>query len=152
VVSKVGGRVDLLPLWEANRYTRSFVELRRCTLELQEFITNALVQIVAGIADARDKTSSHDATIGSGRVYGRTDIAGTITDQHGRQWSSVEFDVMLAEASGKDTKGGIGVYLGAVGLGSHGASHSDTETRSRIKFTVPIVYPGAREGQNDLTT
>jgi hypothetical protein len=119
-------------------------------VELQEFLTNALVQIIAGIPDARDKSAPHDVIIGSGQVYGRTDIAGTITDEHGRQWSSVEFDVMLAEASGKDTKGGIGVYLGAVGLGSHGASHSDTETRSRIKFTVPIVYPGSRHESNDM--
>ena len=119
-------------------------------MELQEFITNALVQIITGIADARDKTASHDAIIGSGRVYGRTDGAGTITDEDGRQWSSVEFDVMLAEGSGKDTKGGIGVYLGAVGLGSHGASHSGIETRSSIKFTVPIVYPGSREPKKPL--
>ena len=65
-----------------------------------------------------------------------------VTDDNGKPISNVEFDIALAEANAKDTKGGIGVFLGSVGLGSQGSSHGESSSHSRIKFSVPIVFPG----------
>jgi len=111
-------------------------------VNLQEFIKNALSQIVAGVADAQTEAKKHGATVGSDEVYGNLGEAKVITDAQGRPISYIEFDVALAEANATDTKGGIGVFLGSVGLGSQGASHGESSTHSRIKFAVPIVFPG----------
>lgn len=111
-------------------------------MNLQEFIQTALSEIVAGVAEARIEGGRHGATIGSNRVFGHLKEAGIITDQNGRPVTTVEFDIALAEANATDTKGGIGVFLGTVGLGSQGASHGESSSNSRIKFSVPIIFPG----------
>lgn len=113
-------------------------------MELQEFITTALTEIVAGVAKASDLAGEHGGKVGSMKLYGHVKDNKVMTDEDERPVTTVEFDIALAEASSKDTKGGIGVYLGAVGLGSQGASHGEESTHSRIKFTVPIVLPDAK--------
>ncbi len=113
-------------------------------MELQEFIKTALTEIVAGVSEASKAAKEHGGSVGSVRLYGYTKENKVITDENGRPVATVEFDIALAEGSSKDTKGGIGVYLGAVGLGSQGASHGEASTHSRIKFSVPIILPNAQ--------
>lgn len=109
-------------------------------MNLEDFIKTALTEIVAGVAAARTEMQKHGGNAGSIASYG--DSKGVRTDAEGRQIQLVEFDIALADASSTDTKGGIGVFLGAVGLGSQGASHGESTTTSRIKFSVPLVLPG----------
>ena len=112
-------------------------------MDLQEFIRTALVDIAAGVAEARDAVAEHGGEVGAMKTYGRVDLAGIVTDAKDRPIATVEFDIALAEAKGTDTKGAIGVFLGSVGLGSQGASHKDASSHSRIRFSVPMVLPGA---------
>lgn len=111
-------------------------------MKLQEFIKTALGEIIAGVAEARTEAKKHGASIGSNVVYGDLKEAKIFTDEKGRPVASVDFDIALAEANATDTKGGIGVFLGTVGLGSQGASHGETSSNSRIRFSVPVVFPG----------
>ena len=111
-------------------------------MNLREFIREALTEIVSGVAEARISAAEHGALVGSDQVYGYTKEAKILTDNNGRTVSLVEFDIALAAADARDTKGGIGVFLGSVGLGSQGASHGETSSNSRIKFSVPVVLPG----------
>ena len=113
-------------------------------MELQEFIKTALSEIVAGVAEASELTQEHGGKAGSMKLYGYVKDNKIMTDENERPVTTVEFDIALAEGNSKDTKGGIGVYLGTVGLGSQGASHGETSTHSRIKFTVPIILPEAK--------
>jgi hypothetical protein len=111
-------------------------------VNLQEFIKTALGEIVAGVADAQAEATKHGAGVGSMQVYGHTKEAKILTDENNRPITMVEFDIVLSEASAKDTKGGIGVFLGTVGLGSQGASHGESSSHSRVRFSVPVVLPG----------
>lgn len=113
-------------------------------MELQEFIKTAISEIVAGVAEASELCEAHGGRAGSMQLYGYVKDNKVMTDEDERPVTTVEFDIALTEGSSKDTKGGIGVYLGAVGLGSQGASHGETSTHSRIKFTVPVVLPNAK--------
>jgi hypothetical protein len=119
-------------------------------MNLQEFIKTALGEIIAGVAEARTEAIKHGASVGSDPAYGYTKEASIVTDANGRTITNVEFDVALAEASGSQTKGGIGVFLGSVGLGAQGASHGETSSHSRIKFSVPIVLPGDKRKEVDF--
>ncbi len=111
-------------------------------MNVQEFISTAITEIVAGVADARAAVSEYGASAGSDKVYGFTKDQKIITDANGRQVTLVEFDIALTQADSTDTKGGIGVFLGSVGMGSQGASHGESTTHSRIKFKVPVILPG----------
>lgn len=109
-------------------------------MNLQHFVKTALVDIVAGVSAARIEMKQHGSDAGSIPLFG--DTKGVRTDGAGKQVQIVEFDVALADSNSTDTKGGIGVLLGAVNLGSQGASHGERTSTSRIKFSVPIVLPG----------
>lgn len=111
-------------------------------MNVQEFIKTAITEIVAGVAEARASVAEYGASAGSDKVYGYVKDNKVMTDAKGRQVTLVEFDIALAQIEGTDTKGGIGVFLGTVGLGSQGASHGESSTHSRIKFNVPVVLPG----------
>lgn len=111
-------------------------------MNIQEFIKTSITEIVLGVADARDAIEGYGAKAGSDRVYGNTKENKILTDGDGRQVTSVEFDIALTSADSTDTKGGIGVFLGAVGVGSQGASHGESSSHSRIKFKVPVFLPG----------
>lgn len=112
-------------------------------MNLQDFVKTALVDIVVGVANARAELKQHGSDAGSIPQYG--DVKGVRTDNNGKQIQTVEFDVALADSSSTDTKGGIGVLLGAVNLGTHGSSRGESSSTSRIKFSIPLVLPGGDE-------
>lgn len=114
-------------------------------MNVQEFIKTALVEIIAGVSEARDAANEYGAIVGSDKAYGNVKEAKIITDENGRIISNVEFDIALSQIDSTDTKGGIGVFLGSVGVGSQGASHGENSSHSRIKFSVPVVFPGKTE-------
>ena len=114
-------------------------------MNLQEFIKTALTEIIAGVAEASQTAQEHGGSVGSMKLYGWVKENKVLTNDNGLPVATVEFDIALAELNSKDTKGGIGVYLGAVGLGSQGASHGEASTHSRLKFSVPVVLPTAKK-------
>ncbi len=113
-------------------------------MELQEFIKTALTEIVSGVAEASESAAELGGSVGTMRLYGYVKENKVVTNENDMPVAMIDFDIALAETAGTDTKGGIGVYLGAVGLGSQGASHGETSSHSRIKFSVPVVLPSAK--------
>lgn len=109
-------------------------------MELQEFIKTALTEIVAGVSEASESAKSHGGSVGNMKLYGLCAENKVARNENDIPLVLVEFDIALAEANTKDTKGGIGVYLGAVGLGSQGASHGEASSQ----FSVPVVLPSAK--------
>jgi hypothetical protein len=53
----------------------------------------------------------------------------------------VEFDVAVTTTENTGTKGGIGVFVGAVGFGSQGHSDAGKTQLSRLKLSVPTLLP-----------
>lgn len=53
----------------------------------------------------------------------------------------VEFDVALTVTEGTGTKGGIGVFVGAINLGSAGESKNENVSISHVRFRVPLQLP-----------
>src|SRR5687768_17327384 len=100
-------------------------------MNLHEFVKTALLEIIGGVSEARAEAEKLDAVIGSDPAYGPATATKVLTHSDGRTFSVVEFDVALAHASGTSTKGGIGVFLGTVGLGSQGATHGEATSTSR---------------------
>ena len=53
----------------------------------------------------------------------------------------VEFDIAVTATEGKENKGGIGVALGSIGLGTSRKEELEHVAQNRIKFGIPMVYP-----------
>jgi hypothetical protein len=113
-------------------------------MDLKEFVEQALCDIVADVAAAREPARELRAYIGSDVVDSFAPDADIMRDAKGRIVSLVEFDVALAQTTGAKTKGGIGVFLAGMGAGTQAALQDETSNKSRIKFSVPVVFTGKR--------
>jgi hypothetical protein len=115
-------------------------------LELNEFVAQTLSQIASGVKEAQSSAKSVGAVINPhfNTTWSEAGQHGFLNSSHGFA-SIVEFDVALTVTAGTGTKGGIGVFAGAVTLGSSGQSQNEHSTVSRVKFSVPVVLP-AYEG------
>ena len=93
-------------------------------MELKEFISNALVDLVLAIEDAQERTKDSAASISySGSGY------------------NVEFNISLTESESKDKSGGIGVAFGNLGIKGNAKSNDSNISLTSIRFSVPVAYP-----------
>ncbi len=114
-------------------------------IELRDFVAETLKQVIDGVCLAQDHAKAKGAIISEGRVgmpeRGYSQTMGTPERE-------IEFDVAITKIEGTETQGGIGVFVGPVGLGSRGKSDESNSTVSRIKFSVPVSFPAMVEADN----
>ena len=114
-------------------------------MNLQDFVAQALSQIIEGVVAAQDAAEKRGAKVNP-LLTGTTESLSS----QGLLWSGddtaqvVHFDVALTTTEGTGTKGGIGVFVGAVALGSAGQSRNEATSVSRVKFSVPLTLPAPR--------
>ncbi len=121
---------------------------------LQQFVTETLNQILKGVSEAQrtnnyngieiNPTLTHYTNAGHSEFIGKEAKlpADIVVNRDGKVMVMVDFDVVITTSEGTGTKGGIGVFVGAVGLGSQGQSSQASTSESRVKFRVPVVMPG----------
>lgn len=109
-------------------------------MELKDFISETLNQIIDGVKDAQEHAKGTGAAI-SPMAYG----GEPGPELNGMPVKDIEFDVAVTATEGTKTKGGIGVFVGPVGLGTHGQSDTASSSISRIKFVVPLSLPEQQE-------
>ena len=115
-------------------------------MELKEFVAETLKQIVGGVKDAQAAVKGEGGEINPPFFISGEAAKGILIHREhdipsGKAVHIVEFDVALTVVEGKGTKGGIGVFVGPVGIGTQGQSSSENASVSRIKFQVPITLP-----------
>ena len=120
-------------------------------MDLQEFIKQSLVQIVAGIVDAQKEVEANGATINpSGLILVPEKVSGHARTDDGNVTQNIEFDVAVTSTEGTGSKGGVGIAIGVVALGTQANSQQSSQAVSRLRFTVPILLPTQRLGDTDL--
>lgn len=119
-------------------------------MDLKDFVKESLVQISKGIVEANLELQEVGAIINplhvivnsdNSQAYGRT---GTSQSYHknSRVVEKVEFDVAVVAEEGTQTKAGIKLSVATLGLNAGGQSNASDRSESRIKFTIPVVFPG----------
>jgi hypothetical protein len=111
-------------------------------MKLEEFITETINQIISGISKTHDHAKEMGATVNPKlKREVRRHSTGETKVESRSPIHTVEFDVAVTTTEGKGTKGGIGVFVGPVGIGSQGQRESSNTSVSRIKFSVPVIFP-----------
>jgi len=103
-------------------------------MELKDFVKETLTQIMSGIIEAQNSDiikESKSAIVPSGQFSKDIDVRN----------KEISFDVAVTTDKSTGTKGGIGIFVGPVGIGSQGQTDKSNTNVSRIKFTVPVYYP-----------
>ncbi len=125
-------------------------------MELKQFVSETLVQIVEGIMDADARIANSGAAVNPQNVvtnksgdgpYGF--YAGNKDVKYRPAVQEISFDVVVTASKGTETKGGIGIQVGAIALGSTGKSDAGTASESRIQFSVPLLLPNSK---NNITS
>jgi len=109
-------------------------------LELDEFVSQVLRQIVKGVKTAQDEVAGQGGKVNPAMDSG----AGAWDRETGTPIQEVRFDVAVSAAEGTKTKGGVGVVIATFALGSHGQSEASHSALSRITFSVPLLLPVAK--------
>ena len=117
------------------------------TVELKDFVAQALTQITEGVAEAQENLHSSGARVNprlrNVLPQGDKNFAslGWADGEGGNPVLMVKFDVAVTASEGTKTKGGIGVVTGILSLGSTGATDKDNSSATRISFQVPRMLP-----------
>jgi hypothetical protein len=117
-------------------------------MNLQEFISESLRQIIEGISDVSGVALSKGAELNPAQHKWRHGEGRYFDKATGRPLTDVEFDIAVSAQEDKKTKGGIGIVVASMTLGSSGESGVATETISRVKFALPVVLPSTRNLDN----
>jgi hypothetical protein len=109
-------------------------------MELKQFISEALFQLIDGVVEAQSKVDS---------LGGR--VIPFVRDPEKKSLYSktpddlpvvfVDFDISVEAQEGTGTKGGVGVVTGMFNLGSSGESKENKQLSNRIKFSIPVALP-----------
>lgn len=111
-------------------------------MELKDFVAESIKQIIDGINEAKTYGEANGARINPHHQIHNSHNANSRRDRTtGETIETIDFDVAVTVTEGTQTKGGIGVFTGFAGLGSQGQSEAANSSVSRLRFTVPIVFP-----------
>ena len=110
-------------------------------MELNEFISQTIKEIFDGIKNVQSNYKTDNGSVNSDTISCNTDVWKLWGKDTYQPAHLIEFDVAVTTTEGKGTKGGIGVFVGPVGLGSQGKSEISNTSYSRIKFSVPVFLP-----------
>lgn len=78
----------------------------------------------------------------SAKAYGRTVKPDAAATEGSRVVEKVEFDVAVVAQAGQEGSAGAKLSIASIGFGADGKTQSSNKIESRIKFSIPVVYPG----------
>lgn len=117
-------------------------------MDLRTFVSETLTQISKGIADAQ--AANPDVRIcppvNTSATGGQQSIQGD-----GKAVQEIIFDIAVTAAENDSTKGEGGIKVFYMSFGASGEHATQNATVSRIKFSLPVLWPVAggipRHGQ-----
>ena len=121
-------------------------------MELKDFISETLCELIGGVADAQKKIKSDQTTqkaVINPAVHKQTvsenhpGLLGMNLNQAGQVVISVDFNVAITvtDAENAEGKGKINVLSGLFGVSGGISSTSENKSISSVKFTIPISLP-----------
>lgn len=109
-------------------------------MELKEFVSKAITDIVSGLVEAQESIKDLGATINPIGIKSAGETVGDSYYENEVQVQRIEFDVVVTSVKDSEAKGGIGV-VGVVNLGASRATNDSMTNATSLKFSVPIVFP-----------
>jgi hypothetical protein len=115
-------------------------------MDLKDFVSQTLIQIATGVNEAHAQVKELGGAVNPSLNSGHETASklGFLYTKDSAMAPIVQFDVALTVTEGTGTKGGIGIFAGAVNLGSSGQSQNEQSSVSRVKFAVPLKLPSHR--------
>lgn len=110
-------------------------------MELQIFIAETIKSILDGIKQAQEYAKLSGGTIVPSELNFKSDLPGTHWDDDGVIMEKIDFDVAVTVTDTNTKEGKAGISVWGIGAGIKGQENSKNESISRIKFSIPVIYP-----------
>jgi len=108
-------------------------------MDLQEFISEALMQVCNGIKDAQDKTSKKEIEENVKDYFEAYIVPYNPIEKSALY--KVDFDITIGLQKKTNKKLGISVISSDLGFGFAKNKDNINSVTSRMKFTIPVIYP-----------
>ncbi len=119
-------------------------------MELREYISITLTDIIGGIEDAQEEIKQSESRKNKGTLINPKgaflDKGNIQTFVHSisapqRIVERIEFEVLVELEAGEEGKVGIGVFSGVLGIGGQAKLEDKSTEANRLKFSIPVVFP-----------
>lgn len=117
-------------------------------MELKDFIKESLVQINLAIEESNEELKHSDAVINPGGIQVNSDgyqafgrETHVMAKKNFRVVQKIDFDVAVYAQD--DTSKGVGakISIASIGIGADGKEVKTNKSESRLKFSIPVIYP-----------
>lgn len=112
-------------------------------MDIKEFVAGALTQLVQGLNDAQGEIMKAGGSVNPPVL--ETDQRRLIfcnnTESGKTIIAEIEFDIALTVTQSEGNKAAIGVFTALIGAGAQTQAESVGQNTSRIKFSVPVLFP-----------
>jgi len=117
-----------------NAYTQEI------NMELKDFVSETLKQVMEGVKMAQEKAAEVGGTINPQGfvVPGKSMPMNTGLSITGQM---IDFDIVVSTQDTDKAKGGVGIFVGEIGIGVKGEAESQSTAVNRIRFSVPVYLP-----------
>ena len=127
---------------------------KKKNMELREFISETIIQIMEGIIDAQEAVANKNGLVNPkrlGNTPGDTPMA-VVVDEYtkgvNRRIEIIDFEVALTEVEKSDKKVGIGVGFSNITMGSERKKGGENTSFTTVKFSIPVVFPCQSQGES----
>lgn len=116
-------------------------------MNLEDFVASSLAQISAGIRKAQEQAAGSGAWINpAGQIQGHKERTPIEIDVGAHVYlENVDFDVAVSAATDQSADAGGGIRVLGLQLGAEGAVKYENSSISRVRFSVPVVWPYERK-------
>ena len=111
-------------------------------IELKDFVTQTLKEIIDGVISAQEYAREKDAEVIPNIINNRIPTNGNFIYISGGNYANIiEFDIAVTASDNVEAEHKIGVMVFGIGAGAQGKDNSSNATVSRIKFSIPVLLP-----------
>ena len=115
-------------------------------MELKDFITETLTQMMEGVKNAQEKAKEVGAIVNP-EANDSSKHYIEVGNEHIASIQNVEFEIALTASTTEETKKGINVAFAAIELGRGKGNNEQNSAINKIKFEIPIVLPCTVQGE-----
>lgn len=112
-------------------------------MNLKDFVSETLTQIIEGVKDAQEKARKYNGRVNPDiwRTPDNLSKENIVETSDGKLVQIIDFNIALTVLKEDDNKTGVGIFVGGLGIGTQNHSNSENGSVSNVKFKVPITLP-----------
>ena len=111
-------------------------------IELKDFITESLKQMIIGVEEAQKFAKEHNSKINPKDIFFQHGMDARVSSvEQSQKIQMIDFDVAVTTGENAGKEGGIGIFASPIQIGIKGHSGEEISNVSRLKFSIPLLLP-----------